>query len=359
MKYCFLTGSKNNAGDFLIKHRAFKLIKKYRPEIEIIDVNGWEANKFADKLKACETIVLCGGPSLQPKMWEKIYNFDLNILLNKRLVALGIGSKTTSIMKSEENAYRFSESSAKLIQNLVCASVRDMQTKRILSKFVPNEHIYVTGCPATFEEEKMQLGEKVIFSVGVTFSKNKYISQKQKEIINVLIDQFGKKNLIVAFHHGIGASYLDSNNADLNLHKHNRLLVQYLEQHQIAYEDISGDVDKLLSLYGRAKFHVGYRLHAHINMLANDKPTLLIAEDGRGLAFGELYDGVNMIPAFEKQFARTIFQKIKMKYFSYDDRLQNNINKEAINQSQHSMQSLIDNRRALEETMHHFITSIL
>lgn len=359
MRYCFLTGSKNNAGDFLIKHRAFKLLRKYRPEIEILDINGWEANKFENELKTCETIVLCGGPSIQPKMWENIYNFDLDILQNKRLAALGVGAKTTSISASEEDAYKFTESSTNLIRNLACASVRDIQTKRILSKLMPEKNIHVTGCPATFEDEKIQSGKNIIFSVGVTFSKNKQISHQQKEIINMLIKRFGKKNLIVAFHHGVDQTYLESNNADKNLYKHNRLLIEYLDHHEIAYEDISGNVNKLLSLYASAKYHVGYRLHAHINMLANNKPTLLIAEDGRGLAFSELYDNLNVVPAFKQQLARTIFQKIKMKYFNYDDRDQTIISNEVINRSLDSLESLIVKRSHLEKSMHHFITSVL
>ena len=40
--YVILTGSKNNAGDFLIKHRAKQLFAKLRPNREIIDLNAWE-----------------------------------------------------------------------------------------------------------------------------------------------------------------------------------------------------------------------------------------------------------------------------------------------------------------------------
>lgn len=41
-KYVILTGSKNNAGDFLIKYRAMMLFEKFRPDREIIDYNAWE-----------------------------------------------------------------------------------------------------------------------------------------------------------------------------------------------------------------------------------------------------------------------------------------------------------------------------
>ncbi len=41
-QYVVLTGSKNNAGDYLIKYRAKKLFKEFRPDREIVDYNAWE-----------------------------------------------------------------------------------------------------------------------------------------------------------------------------------------------------------------------------------------------------------------------------------------------------------------------------
>ena len=41
-RYVLLTGSRNNAGDFLIKHRAMALLRALRPDRELIDRNAWE-----------------------------------------------------------------------------------------------------------------------------------------------------------------------------------------------------------------------------------------------------------------------------------------------------------------------------
>ena len=41
-QYVILTGSKNNAGDYLIKYRARQLFSDLRPDRKIIDINGWE-----------------------------------------------------------------------------------------------------------------------------------------------------------------------------------------------------------------------------------------------------------------------------------------------------------------------------
>ena len=39
--YVILTGSKNNAGDYLIKYRAIELLNILRPDRKIIDYDGW------------------------------------------------------------------------------------------------------------------------------------------------------------------------------------------------------------------------------------------------------------------------------------------------------------------------------
>jgi hypothetical protein len=46
-QYVILSGSKNNAGDFLIKYRAMELFKKLRPYRYFIDFNARE--KFDSK----------------------------------------------------------------------------------------------------------------------------------------------------------------------------------------------------------------------------------------------------------------------------------------------------------------------
>jgi hypothetical protein len=51
-------------------------------------------------------------------------------------------------------------------------------------------------------------------------------------------------------------------------------------------------VDALLDHYASTDLHVGYRLHAHILTSSLSKPSLLLAEDGRGTAFKEVLGGV-------------------------------------------------------------------
>ncbi|TCT26461.1 polysaccharide pyruvyl transferase [Melghiribacillus thermohalophilus] len=57
-------------------------------------------------------------------------------------------------------------------------------------------------------------------------------------------------------------------------------------RNEVYFVDLSGGSEKL-SFYSNIDAHIGFRLHAHIWFLRTRKPSLLLAEDGRGL--GHLY----------------------------------------------------------------------
>ncbi|OOF08193.1 hypothetical protein, partial [Salinivibrio sp. PR919] len=97
--YVILTGSKNNAGDFLIKYRAKEIFQRIRPDREIVDINGWE--KFSAEtleiVNNSEALILMGGPALQQHMYPKIYPLvdELSDITTK-IVMMGVGWKSLS-----------------------------------------------------------------------------------------------------------------------------------------------------------------------------------------------------------------------------------------------------------------------
>jgi hypothetical protein len=66
----------------------------------------------------------------------------------------------------------------------------------------------------------------------------------------------------------------------------------WLREEGIAYEDISGSAENLMRRYESSELHVGYRVHAHIFMSSISKPSILLAEDGRGTALREVIGGL-------------------------------------------------------------------
>ena len=69
--YVTLTGGKNNAGDFLIKYRAFNLFKELRPDRDIVDFNEWEEidDNRLEIINKSKALILLGGPGLVYDMY--------------------------------------------------------------------------------------------------------------------------------------------------------------------------------------------------------------------------------------------------------------------------------------------------
>lgn len=68
--------------------------------------------------------------------------------------------------------------------------------------------------------------------------------------------------------------------------------VNWLDNQGIDYEGISGSAENLMNCYKDCDLHVGYRVHAHIFMSSISKPSILLAEDGRGRALKYVIGGV-------------------------------------------------------------------
>jgi hypothetical protein len=86
----------------------------------------------------------------------------------------------------------------------------------------------------------------------------------------------------------------------------------WLESEGIDFVDISGSAENLINHYSDTDLHIGYRVHAHIFMNSISKPSLLIAEDGRGKALCKVFGGV-VIDGFSRvkeRFIDKVLRKI-------------------------------------------------
>src|SRR6056300_1154657 len=97
-QYVILTGSKNNAGDYLIKYRAKQLFSEFRSDRKIIDINGWEdlSNSNLNIINDSKALILMGGPALVEDMVPRVYGLA-NVLdkIKVPIIMMGIGWKST------------------------------------------------------------------------------------------------------------------------------------------------------------------------------------------------------------------------------------------------------------------------
>ncbi len=307
--YVTLTGSRNNAGDFLIRHRGHALLAAYRPDRAVVDLDGWKT--FTDEdlatVNGAAALILLGGPALRKDMYPSVYPLREDLReITAPITTLGAGWHAYPGSWEDSRNYRFTDQTLALLQR--CAadglgqSVRDYRSLNALDRAgIPGG--VMTGCPALYIPE--QIGSpfvglpaagpgRVVFSPGVNFVQSPGLAQQAKDLVRRLAAHFGRERLTVAFHHSvepgvIAAVYGDRPNPFVAKH---RALVDWLNAEGIAYEDISGGVEKLLALYQAADFHVGYRVHAHICMSSLRKPSILLTEDGRGRGLKDVLGGV-------------------------------------------------------------------
>jgi len=335
--YVILTGSKNNAGDFLIKYRAKQLFKELRSDREIIDFNAWEEfdKEKLDIVNKSKALILMGGPSLQKNMRPNIYKMTKNLdEIKVPIITMGIGWK--SIAGNWENTYNYSlsEESIALLTRInnsgYLSSVRDYHTLNAI-RFKGFDNFLMTGCPAYYDLKYLNqkfinpIINKVAFSLGVSFIQSSSMDKLMKENILKCKEEFKDKDFEVVFHHSLDKNkFLSTHGAT---EKHNSEHVEFakwLDQHKIKYVDISGSAENLMNYYSKVDLHIGYRVHAHIFMNSISKFSILISEDGRAKGAKEVIGGI-VLDGFT-HFKNDYMSKILNRLLSNYDRYNANVN---------------------------------
>jgi len=308
-QYVILTGSKNNAGDFLIKYRAKELFSNIRPDRTILDLNAWEPfdKNTLNEVNQSKAVLLMGGPSLQSNMRPFIYKMteDLDDI-KVPILSMGIGWKSKSGNWQNTYKYPLSKESEALLERVnnsgYMSSVRDYHTLNAI-RFKGYDNFLMTGCPAYYDQRFLNKGfkpskiKKVAFSLGVSFIESKSMENLMKENILRLKEYFGEYDFDVVFHHSLDPNkYLSSVHSKLDRFKKHQEFEDWLKKRNINVVDISGSADNLLNYYSEVDFHIGYRVHAHIFMNSISKFSILISEDGRakgvkGVIGGIVLDG--------------------------------------------------------------------
>lgn len=320
--YVLLTGAKNNAGDYLIKHSAEETLQQFRPNRELIHIDAWKPlnDKKLKIVNESEALLLTGGPALRKEMYPGIYPLTSRLEdIKVPVITFGIGWKDYRGRWEDTCDYRFSEQSIKLLDKIFAgeyfSSVRDYHSMKVLHN-LGYEKVLMTGCPSLYNLEELEGDFKVpdsidtvLFSVGASFVGNEVREKTQKKVLLFLRNYFSDAEIKVIFHHAPANKIV--NNITEDIHDKYREWILWLNSKGIPYRDISGTHQKLSEEYSRADLHVGYRVHAHIYRCSISKPSVLISEDGRGSALGEMLPGgVIKGPHYYKSYQGNILDRL-------------------------------------------------
>ena len=327
--YVALTGSKNNAGDYLIKHRAFDLLSKFRPDRHLVEFNEWEAldDKKLAIVNESEALILVGGPGVVRTMYPNTYPLRSNLDdITVPIILLGVGWKDVQGDWRNTHSYRLSDDSLQLLRKIndsgCQSSVRDYHTRNVLA-LRGFSNVLMTGCPAYYDLNYVGKDndpapetsiERVAFSLGVTFVSSPSMNEATRQTILSLRDYFGSAGFEVVFHHAMdGQKFQQVYGAQYQRHADKHLqMADWLNANGINTVDISGSADKLMNYYESVDLHIGFRVHAHIHMHSISRPSVLISEDGRGRATERVIGGVvvNSVEEYRYDLVSRVLNKL-------------------------------------------------
>ena len=331
--FVILTGSKNNAGDYLIKHRAIALLDAHRPDRDIIDFNAWEAfdSEKLEIVNNSKALILLGGPALQKNMYPQIYPLTANLdNIRVPVVMMGTGWKSYSLDWNATHEYRLSDLTHKLLKKIehsgFLSSVRDYQTLNMLNSS-GYKNILMTGCPAYYDlisvDNKFKMTESiktVAFSLGVSFIDSPSMQTQMKSIILALRDKFSASDFHVVFHHSLDKAHFLKTHGSTRRHVNaHQKFAKWLSSVGVSFIDISGSAEGLIEFYSGVDIHIGYRVHAHIFMNSIGKISVLIAEDARAKGTQTVIGGmvVNGYKSFRSNQVSRVANRIIEKYDRY------------------------------------------
>jgi Polysaccharide pyruvyl transferase len=298
--YVTLTGSRTNAGDFLIRHRAHALLRWLRPDREIVDIDGWKPLSEPDlrTVNGARALILCGGPALQKRMVPRVYMLPSLDRIQVPIVSLGIGWKSRVGSWSDTRRYPFSDESVALLERMDrsghSSSVRDYHSLAVL-EHRGLKHFINAGCPANYAREQLESGAQgpqpmrepatIGFSVGLLHRESRSMAEQVRRVAGALRARYPKAAVTAAFN----GDARRLNRAPLAA---DTRLTRWFGEHGVECVDLSGGIERFLTFYKDCDLHVGYRVHAHIYRTSLNLPTVLITEDGRGRGQQAMLGGV-------------------------------------------------------------------
>lgn len=303
--YVVLSGARKNAGDFFITERAEVLLRHFRPDRELYRLPGLEPlEPHLDRVNAAKALIILGGPGLQPQLYPKVYKLteDLN-QIKVPIILMGSGWKAFPGDSTSLERFAFTESSLRALRKMSASapllSCRDIYSERVLSA-AGISNVLMTGCPVWYDlasiGRAMRLPEspkRIIY----TPAQMPFFQDASIRIAEVVRNKFPDSELTCAFHRGIGKKDEFSGQDEVD---NNVVIERAAKALGFAIVDLSGSGGGS-QIYDDCDLHVGFRLHAHLYTLSKRIPSLLLHEDGRGVAASVTLN-LSGIDAFERTF---------------------------------------------------------
>lgn len=316
-----LSGKIKNSGDFIITEKTKELIKMIHPQCQIDEYNRvYDMSKWLDDINQHDIAVVAGGPGLLSGE-TRLLNIDNVEKITIPIFALGLGWFGEDTIPDILYQYELQGENLSLFQRIVSDTkiigCRDMISLNVLRNSGLEGGV-LTGCPVWFDTDKIQqfmLNQKLSGKIGkvcISDPANPIYLDELVEVVEYVRKYVVPEKIQVLFHRGI-------------MPEHTKV-IEFLTKENVEYVDISNDFQGFRQ-YDSAQLHIGFRVHAHLYNLSKRNCSVLISEDGRGVATNETL-GLPVIKAYSiRETAQNTLIKNYNEYMKYqiDDVLKNMI----------------------------------
>ena len=283
------TGAIKNVGDFLIHDRARHLLARALPTAELPTIPRW---RTADPslIASSAGLIACGGPGLGPGLTSSTY-----VPLGQAMAA----GRPVSILGagwSGHDQVGMDAESTQTVQEIRrrggVITVRDPLTGQRLETSTGVEAI-LTGCPAWYHLP--QVGDPLsevsaVRSIVFTPPASVRHLSEAVQAMRLLARIFPSAQRFCVLHRGFpqvavprpSRGSLKSFASSIRQRSNYVKVSAECRKGDWQLIDASSDLRKI-DFYDGIDLHVGYRVHAHIDTLSLRRPSILIAEDVRGL----------------------------------------------------------------------------
>lgn len=285
MRIGVLSGAVKNAGDFLIEKRSVDLIRFHYPNADIcLFQRNQPLDHELEALNQCDFIIMAGGPVLQPNVYPTVMPLVQDLrLINPPVYSLGLGWKgkhTDEIYTT----YKFTDRMKMLLDKMSengPLSCRDWYTVRVLKENGYSDCI-MTGCPAWYCLDALQQpGERKKTICGETICISDPAVEKNIGMVLPLVKAVRKIFPESPIMYVVHRDNVNDSNLSVRHNERLRQLYDQLEKMGVQRTCIANGVEGF-GIYDTCKFHIGFRVHAHIYNLSMGGQTVLINEDARG-----------------------------------------------------------------------------
>lgn len=303
-KYTVLTTfpgqrSSSNVGDQLIEVALKRLVEKEKGPVEFVTF--FREDPLEDKLEeinATAAVLMPAFPIRDVPMYPGCYRLveDLD-RIKVPLIPIGANwnaypgdAESRRILQYSPETTAFLHRVAAGVSNFSC---REFHVCEILRKHGINNTV-MTGDPAWYDPQYLGRPlhrpahiKRVVFSPPLSA----FYRQQAEEVLVLLAELFPGARRYCAMHltDAKTSPFKDlrpTNDASMrtDIAEKNAFVRQRAAELGFELLELAGNVDKL-DFYGECDLHVGYECHAHIGFLRQRRPSVLIAEDARGVGF--------------------------------------------------------------------------